>query len=264
MKRTSLLVCLVAVLALALPAAPAAAQPPVDFGIAELGEIKTACFSICFGTGESGSGGVCNDTGTIDSVTIDPPFFVRALRLGGANSNACDTAGVTMPVDLPTTVGAGQALFFDVDLVAGSIGVIEDRIEFNGTPIRDVEATVIPAPTCTPGTDLLCLQDDRFTVRGLWRNRFGGRGKAPIVQGVQSDDSGLFYFFNANNWEMLLKVLDGCGVDGRYWVFLAATTNVEYTITVTDTQADQVRSYFNPLDNPAQPVQDTNAFATCP
>ena len=161
-------------------------------------------------------------------------------------------------------MGPGQALFFDVDLVAGSIGVFEDQIEIDGFPVLDVEATVIPALPCTPGTDKLCLQDDRFTVRTLWRTRFGGRGKAPIVQGVTSEVSGLFYFFNQNNWEMLLKVLDGCGVNDRYWVFLAATTNVEFTVTVTDTQADQVRSSFNPLDNPATPVQDTNAFSTCP
>ena len=49
-----------------------------------------------------------------------------------------------------------------------------------------------------------------------------------------------------------------------FWVFAAATTNVEYTITVTDTQEQQVKTYFNPLGTPAQPIQDTAAFATCP
>jgi hypothetical protein len=82
---------------------------------------------------------------------------------------------------------------------------------------------------------------------------------------VSSDDSGLFYFFNADNWEMLIKVLDACQPPfDRFWVFASATTNVEYTITVTDTQEQVVKTYINPLDHPATPIQDTAAFATCP
>jgi hypothetical protein len=49
-----------------------------------------------------------------------------------------------------------------------------------------------------------------------------------------SADSGLFYFFNENNWEMLVKVVDGCAFNNHYWVFAAATTNIEYVLTVTD------------------------------
>jgi hypothetical protein len=54
------------------------------------------------------------------------------------------------------------------------------------------------------------------------------------VQGTS--DSGLFYFNNSNNWEMLLKVLNACTLNNRYWVFVSATTNVQFTLTVTDTQ----------------------------
>jgi hypothetical protein len=53
-------------------------------------------------------------------------------------------------------------------------------------------------------------------------------------------------------------------VNDHYWVFVAAATNVELHITVTDTQTGQVRTYFNPLGKAALPVQDTSAFATCP
>jgi len=64
---------------------------------------------------------------------------------------------------------------------------------------------------------------------------------------------------------MLVKVLDACATAfNSYWVFAAATTNVEFTLTVTDTQAGKVKTYFNPLGTPAPPIQDTAAFATCP
>jgi hypothetical protein len=63
---------------------------------------------------------------------------------------------------------------------------------------------------------------------------------------------------------MLVKVLNACGLNQRYWVFYAATTNVEFTLTVTDTQTGKTKVYFNPINTPAPPVQDTSAFATCP
>ena len=81
---------------------------------------------------------------------------------------------------------------------------------------------------------------------------------------MRTNDSAVLWFFNASNLEMLIKVLNACQVNNRYWVFFAATTNVELHLTVTDTQTGQVRTYFNPLDKAALPVQDTSAFATCP
>ncbi len=41
-----------------------------------------------------------------------------------------------------------------------------------------------------------------------------------------TNESGLFWFFDDDNWEMLVKVLDGCGTNGHFWVFLAAATDV--------------------------------------
>ena len=77
-------------------------------------------------------------------------------------------------------------------------------------------------------------------------------------------DSGLFWFFSDNNWEMLVKVLDGCAINGHYWVFSAATTNVGYTLRVIDTDNGAVQEYVNPLGVAADAVTDTGAFATCP
>ena len=77
-------------------------------------------------------------------------------------------------------------------------------------------------------------------------------------------DSGLLWFFAADNWEMLVKVLDGCAFNGHYWVFSAATTNVGYTLTVTDTERGRLRRYPNSLGNAAPALTDVGAFATCP
>jgi hypothetical protein len=75
-----------------------------------------------------------------------------------------------------------------------------------------------------------------------------------------SNDSGLLYFFDEDNVEMLVKVIDACGFNGHFWVFAAATTNVEYTLRVRDTDDDRVETYFNPLGIASPAITDTAAF----
>lgn len=76
-----------------------------------------------------------------------------------------------------------------------------------------------------------------------------------------SDKTGLFWFFEADNYEMLVKVLDACRDFGHYWVFYSATTNVEFDLTVTDNATGQTHTYHNPLGHPADPVQDVSTFS---
>lgn len=79
-----------------------------------------------------------------------------------------------------------------------------------------------------------------------------------------SDDSGLYWFFVDDNWEMLVKVLDGCGFNNHYWVFATATTDVEYTLEVVDSSNGIRKTYTNELGTASPAITDTAAFATCP
>ncbi len=115
---------------------------------------------------------------------------------------------------------------------------------------------------CEPGPGTLCLNGGRFRVEVEWQDFVGGTGSGRVVP-FGADDSGLFWFFAADNWELLVKVLDGCGFNDRFWVFAAATTNVGYTLSVTDTWTGAVREYTNPLGVAAPAVTDTGAFV-CP
>ncbi len=117
--------------------------------------------------------------------------------------------------------------------------------------------------TCRPSNTSMCLNSRRFQVEVEWRDFNDNIGQGEVAR-FGSNDSGLFYFFNADNWEMLVKVLDGCTYNGRFWVFAAATTNVEYTLRVTDTQTGATKSYFNPLGRASPAITDTAAFDACP
>lgn len=50
--------------------------------------------------------------------------------------------------------------------------------------------------------------------------------------GLDSRQSGLLYFFNRDNVEVLIKVLDGCGVNGHRWVFVAPVTDLAFNLVV--------------------------------
>lgn len=126
------------------------------------------------------------------------------------------------------------------------------------------ELVAVEVPPCIPSEEVLCLRDGRFGVFATWRDFDGNLGSAFANQ--VSGDSGEMWFFDPNNSELLVKVLNGCEVPGleSFWVFAAGLTNVEVSLTVVDTQADEIRTYRNEIGTPFLPVQDTSAFATCP
>lgn len=101
---------------------------------------------------------------------------------------------------------------------------------------------------CRDGAQYLCLRDGRFEVQVHWTNpdKAGDHGFGTGVPIDFSDESGLFWFFEPANVELVLKVLDGTSINGNFWVFFGALSDVEYWITVEDTQAEQRRTYHNP------------------
>ena len=111
--------------------------------------------------------------------------------------------------------------------------------------------------SCLPALEALCVTGGRFRATVSWRDSNGHLqpGQASPLVG----SSGAFWFFDPTNLEIVLKVLDGRSVNGKYWVFFGSMTNVEFTLTVTDTQTGAVRTYVNPQGQLAS-VADTSAF----
>ena len=60
-----------------------------------------------------------------------------------------------------------------------------------------------------------------------------------------TSDTGAFWFFEPSNLEVMIKVLDGTSINGSFWVFCGGLSNVEYTVTVTDSQTGVVKQYTN-------------------
>ena len=70
----------------------------------------------------------------------------------------------------------------------------------------------------------------------------------------------MFHFFDPSNWEVLIKVLDGCAVNGNVWVYGGSTTDLGYAIRVTDTVTGVSREYWNEPGTPAEAITDVAAF----
>jgi hypothetical protein len=130
--------------------------------------------------------------------------------------------------------------------------------------------------TCPGGSEAcpasaLCIDqnpgDRRFQIKVSYNTSQGGglsgSGNPIALSGEGVTEGGLFWFFGATNPEMLIKIIDGCSLGGHFWVFYAATTNVGFTVTVTDTQTGHQVTYTNPDGHAAPPKQDTSAL-TCP
>jgi hypothetical protein len=118
-----------------------------------------------------------------------------------------------------------------------------------------------PVVPCAAGASRLCLQGGRFAVdvEYILPDTTSGPGQVRTL----TADTGAFWFFSAENLEMLVKVLDACALDKRHWVFAAGLTNTQVVLTVTDTTTGAARRYVNPQGINFAPIQDTGAFP-CP
>lgn len=135
---------------------------------------------------------------------------------------------------------------------------------FAGYRNLGIRAKFTPVSTgpCVENATTMCLNNGRFQVRATFQTNTGQSGSAQVVK--LTGDTGYFWFFNPSNVEAVVKVLNGCGVNNRYWFFAGGLTNVRTVITVTDTQTGETETYTNPQNTPFRPIQDTDAFATCP
>ncbi len=117
------------------------------------------------------------------------------------------------------------------------------------------------AVDCLPG-DRLCLGDDRFRVDVAWHDQHNG-GDGSGRSRPLTDDSGAFWFFRDGNLELMTKILDARTVNGHFWFFSGAMTEVGYDITVTDTETGDRRVYRNDPGT-FRSFADTEAFDDAP
>lgn len=99
-------------------------------------------------------------------------------------------------------------------------------------------------PLCDSDPELLCMLGGRFEARVFWHDQRKDRDGEGIKEKLK-DRSGTFWFFHPDNVELIVKVQDGRPVNGDFWVFVGAMTDVEFFLTVTDRETNFSRTYHN-------------------
>ncbi len=143
-------------------------------------------------------------------------------------------------------------------LVAGGLALGPCRYDPDFM-VPDLNDRVRLRDVCEPDANTLCLgEGGRFRATITWED-FGGNTGPGRVAGLTTEDTGSFWFFDPNNIEMVVKALDGRQNNGRLWIFYGSLTNVDFEMTITDTESSLQKVYTNFLGDFAS-VGDTNAF----
>jgi hypothetical protein len=190
---------------------------------------------------------------------VPPNGAIDEVRLWNvARTEAQLRAAINVPI---TTAQPGLVAVWSLDGNASDIIGARDGT-VSGTGIGALTFPVALSCGASTATSLCLL--NRFSISARFRTGAPGSAESTAqVVNVPNPGSGLFWFFNADNWEVLVKAINGCGLNNRYWIFSAATTNVFYRVEVLDVRGAQ-KIYFNYPGPPAPAVTDTSAFATCP
>ena len=114
-------------------------------------------------------------------------------------------------------------------------------------------------PFCSSQPGVLCLNGGRFQASVSWAFSepipYQGRGQTvPLTA-----DTGAFWFFTANNIELVVKVVDGRAANGKFWVFIGALTDGQWVVQIRNIETGQIRFYQN-VEGLLMSLSDTAAF----
>jgi sugar lactone lactonase YvrE len=141
--------------------------------------------------------------------------------------------------------GTGRAASFD-----SPTGVAVDL--FGNVYVADTGNNLIrrisEAVSCAGDSTILCLNKEHpFLVSLSARDQRTGRTASGLAVPV-NDIFGYFTIpdltFNSQSPEVLIKIVDGRGLNGSFWVFHGGLTDLEYTLTVEEVDSGRIRTYF--------------------
>jgi plastocyanin len=166
-------------------------------------------------------------------------------------------------------VPAGTGEHVDAELASGAS--FHYRLRAEGAGELSEYSDIVAAATdgaigpCAASGQVLCLGGGRFEAKAAFR----GADDEPLRSAVRSEApaalrTGLLAFGNADDPELMLKVVEGCATNDHFWVELAAVTDFELEVAVRDTQTGRTWVFFNPAGRAAGVVRDLDAFGTCP
>ena len=165
-------------------------------------------------------------------------------------------------------------------LVVGEPGVHEasTALQYSVVAVSNYRESVLgptERPPLRPGQYTNCVPENTPLTLGIrrWPNlnfREGYRvsmcyetydGKVGAGNGglFSFGESGLLWFFDRGNAEVLVKVLNGCGVNRHHWVYVAPVTDLAFNLHIDGLDGTRW-TYRNRLGATASTRSDLTAF----
>lgn len=218
----------------------------------------------------SGSGNYSITTNTVGGVVITPPSNLQASATSSSvirltwqdNSSNEDDFRVERNIGGTwTDIGAASANATSINITgftAGQTGTFRLRARagsnYSGYSNEASATTPGTIGPCVANATTVCLLSNRFQVSINYRNQFSNppgqtgdflTARLLSTPGV-NPDTGLFGFSSAQAVEVVVRIQDARPFAPRFDVYYGGMTDVEYTVTVTDTQTGTSRQYHNP------------------
>ena len=205
-------------------------------------------------------------------LTVEPNIVVRgrtvtfrALTDADANRYTWTVSGEVVDNDSPALQWSFEHPGWK------TISATAAFVDEEGMPVTD-------AVTASLGVEVLSEEDSRANVCTsedpfelcLGEGRFAatvdffdprGRGWTAARTKAFSRDTGFFTFFDETNVEVMVKVLDACGVNGHYWVFAGGATDLGIRLTVLDKATGLSAPYETVAGRPFRAITNLRAFS---
>ncbi len=122
------------------------------------------------------------------------------------------------------------------------------------------EATIAAGPTCRADTTAVCLLGNRFAVRVRW----GASLTAAQPLDGKAADAERSFAFGDDKVAVTVRILDLCEHNGFFGVEYTTRSRAPFRLEVTDTQAEQDKSFAAPAGRDRPPkVRYSEVFSTC-
>lgn len=248
-------------------------QPKVmDFDVQNLqGKIAalTPCAAGTLSCGQTATGRVSVDSCNSNSIyAVGYTYNGTAGQKVTISGRSFDFPATVLLVDTRTG-SSGTVLARDDQFVDGATATISNfTLPYTGsyvifiTPLIAVEfgdytLTLTCENTnggsCTTTASTACLLDGRFRVSINYINQFANPPApgtflgAKLIQGSQNPDVATFGISSAQAIEVVVRIQDArpFGLN-RFDVYYGGLTDLEYTVSITDTQKGTSKTYRNP------------------
>ncbi|MEM6705747.1 MAG: hypothetical protein AAF690_23730 [Acidobacteriota bacterium] len=137
---------------------------------------------------------------------------------------------VLSSVDETLLVGSDDHLLRVQTTISGPGAIGRNYCRFTDDVVNDAEGEQWDERAAM-ATERGAFGVEQMCVSIRWLDDEGRFHQAPVAP-QRTRDSVLFYFFDERNWEVNVKMLDGCDVNNRYWLLASSSTDVPFEMRV--------------------------------